>query len=147
MEFLKDNGIYDLLSSITSNSIDPEINKLIVYVPNLNEEKIIILENLFDCSDIISFENEEEDNYEFRTTVAPGGGIYSVTRNLEVCHFSIGYRAYYNNGYHNIAGFCTSGHSAELLGEGMYIYSEHPSYSSTPPIMLMYGKEASNRKQ
>lgn len=128
------NDIYELLSSITSNSIDTEFNKLIVYVPNLNEEKALILENLFDCSDIISFENEEEGNYELRASVCPGRGIYGITSDRKVLRFSVGYRAYFNNGYSNLAGFCTAGHAAdELLGTGMYVYSENPLYTSDPP--------------
>ena len=107
------SDIYDLLSSITSNSIDDEFNKLIIYVPNLDDNKLVLLNELFNYGDIIAFENDEDFDIELRATLRPGQGIIGWSED-DYCYFgSIGYRAYYKCGLNTYYGFCTAAHVTE----------------------------------
>lgn len=122
-----DTDLYDFLSTITSNSIDEEFNKLIVYVPNLDDEKLAVLNELFDCDDIVSFENDEDPDNELKLTVRPGRAIYGVNSRsggtITYSRFSIGYRARYKKNGTMYYGFTTAGHGTEDLESGKYIYS------------------------
>ncbi|MCR5601188.1 MAG: S1 family peptidase [Ruminococcus sp.] len=123
-----DTDLYDFLSTITSNSIDEELNKLIVYVPDLDDDKLAILDELFDCDDIVSFENDEDPDAEIEATVRPGRAIYGIKSRsggkITYSRFSIGYRARYKKNGTMYYGFCTAGHGTQGLESGKYIYSE-----------------------
>ena len=104
------SDIYDLLSSITSNSIDDEFNKLIIYVPNLDENKLILLNDIFNYGDIVEFENDDDVDNELRDTLRPGRGICGYISGNNYRIGSIGYRARYKSGVNTYYGFCTSAH-------------------------------------
>lgn len=118
--------LYDILSSITSNSIDDEFNKLVVYVPLLDNEKLEMLNDLFDCKDIIMFENEsnEASSNEIKETVRPGRCIFGLGNDGWTYRFSIGFRAWYQTGGQYYYGFCTAGHSTVDLQAPKVIYSD-----------------------
>lgn len=126
-----DTDLYDLLSSITSNAIDEEYNKLIVYVPELDDEKLAVLDDFFDCGDIVSFENDEEPDKELKEAVRPGRAIYGIKSRsgstITYSRFSIGYRARYKYNGTMYYGFCTAGHATVNLESGKYIYSDTSS--------------------
>ena len=124
-ELDKNIDLYELLSSITSNDIDDELNKLIVYVPELNDEKYTLLNELFNPSDIISFENTNCADIELCATLRPGRSIVGWNNDGDYIRASIGYRAYYKVGTSTYYGFCTAGHfTKDLEGSTRYIYND-----------------------
>ena len=132
-----DTDLYEFLSSITSNSIDEELNKLVVYVPGLDDETQAVLDELFDCGDIVVFENEDTTDNELKVTVRPGRAIYGIkSRNgnsITYSRFSIGYRARYKKNGTMYYGFTTAAHGTQGLESGKYIYSSN-SFSNSDRI-------------
>jgi len=104
------SDIYDLLSSITSTSIDDEFNKLVIYVPDLDENKLILLNDIFNYGDIVEFENDDDVDNELRATLRPGRGIVGFVSENNWVTGSIGYRARYKSGVNTYYGFCTAAH-------------------------------------
>lgn len=137
-EIENDMNLYELLSSITSNEIDDELNKLIIYVPELDSEKLALLNELFDFNDIISFESSYTDDFELCSTLRPGRAIYGWTKNNEYVYASIGYRALYKAGLKTYYGFCTAGHFVEDFDGVRYVYGDDGSSAGQVMINETY---------
>ena len=137
-EIENDMNLYELLSSITSNEIDDELNKLIIYVPELDSEKLALLNELFDFNDIISFESSYTDDFELCSTLRPGRAIYGWTKNDEYVYASIGYRALYKAGLKTYYGFCTAGHFVEDFDGVRYVYGDDGSSAGQVMINETY---------